>query len=126
MSGVKVDQVAIKKAVLHGCKYANQDVIGILVGTHSGNHWHITDAFPISHSRVTAVSVQFAFDVIPRLLKHGESIIGVYECLIFDEELSAQAAHLSSGLREFFGIKKNIHMRVSYSDFVGGRGCYWR
>ncbi len=100
-----------KKAYLHACKYANDDITGILVGSLNGFNYKISDAFPLFHTRILQCPLEVALDLITAQLPKEVEIIGIYEARVASVNVSEIAKELleviSSKLR-----KDALYMKV--------------
>ncbi|KRX09468.1 hypothetical protein PPERSA_00747 [Pseudocohnilembus persalinus] len=110
-----LDILAIKKAYLHSLRYLTDEVIGILVGKVDGNQiTKVTDAYPLSHSRILAPTLESAMEIIEALIQDkNEKIVGIYEApLQNQEDLGINSSEIGQRILE--KINQNTHVEPIY------------
>ena len=97
----------------HSLKYADSDVIGILLG----NTDQITDVIPLSHLPLNSCFLHSSLDLVLKALKNpnGTNIIGIYdfeESFPIDENKFTLQKTLLANFKTLFQQNKLIYLRL--------------
>jgi hypothetical protein len=118
-----VDNIAIRKAVLHGLKYINSDVLGYLV-SDKANKKSVENAYPLSHTRVTSPLISNSLEILKdHVLSNSQQIVGIYESynnykIKGYDYITPIALRLAEVVKADSGLEKVFIVTVNFGDFL--------
>lgn len=105
-----VSLTAYKKVMFHCLRYANSNVVGVLVGSKS----EIKDAFPLFHTPIVNPSLEIGLELVEAQLPSDSKIVGLYYSNSSPYELSDVHERIAKQISDNSGVRE-VLMRV-YMD----------
>ena len=118
---MELQELALRKAILHSLKYMSNDVLGYLTKSNSSNSNSFEDAYPLSHMRITSPFISTSQELVKEQLDSNKKIGGIYESITNyqargDDFVSPIARKLAQVVKSEESLDKVYIVTLNFQD----------